>query len=62
MVHPDDRIRLSDNLISSDAGTVNILEDTATRVTNPADRDPNLRYDKSGEILLVPQPSNDPNE
>jgi len=62
MVHPDDRNRLSDSLISSDTGTVNILEDTATRVTNPADRDPSLRYDKTGEILLVPQPSNDPNE
>jgi len=62
MLHLDtiDFLIISSHFIRT--GTVTILEDTATRITSPADRDPSLRYDKTGEILLVPQPSNDPNE
>jgi hypothetical protein len=42
-------------------GTVYILDEPATAAA-PAARNPNLKYDRTGTIILVPQPSDDPND
>ena len=43
------------------AGTALVLEDDRSeRVA--VTRDANLKYDRTGKILLVPQPSDDPND
>lgn len=47
-------------MTDSDPGTANVLEDER-RHTETA-RDASLKYDKTDKILLVPQPSDDPND
>jgi hypothetical protein len=39
-------------------GTVYILDEPTEQTV----RNPNLKYDKTGTIILVPQPSDDPND
>jgi hypothetical protein len=44
-------------------GTVLILDEpAAAAAVAPAARNPNLKYDRTGTIILVPQPSDDPND
>lgn len=43
------------------AGTALVLEDDQEERT-AVTRDANLKYDRTGKILLVPQPSDDPND
>jgi hypothetical protein len=42
-------------------GTVFILDEPVAAAT-PVARDPKLKYDRTGTIILVPQPSDDPND
>jgi hypothetical protein len=42
-------------------GTVYILDQPVSAAA-PAARNPNLKYDPTGTIILVPQPSDDPND
>jgi hypothetical protein len=47
----------------SGAGTANVLESESKRPGgHAAGREAGLKYDKTGKILLVPQPSDDPND
>ena len=43
-------------------GTATVLDDEARLQEEHAVHDPNLKYDPTGQIILVPQPSNDPND
>jgi hypothetical protein len=45
-------------------GTSYMLDDEKRRETEQLTIDPNLKYDTTGKtpIILVPQPSNDPND
>jgi len=43
-------------------GTVTILEGESQRIDDAILGTSNLKYDKTGKVLLVPQPSDDPNE
>ncbi|KAL1958794.1 hypothetical protein VTO42DRAFT_3913 [Malbranchea cinnamomea] len=54
---------LEDTKLDHVPGTTYVLEDQ-TSPSDPATIDPNLRYDRSGPvpIILVPQPSDDPND
>jgi len=44
------------------AGTATVLDDEVRLQEEHAVHDPNLKYDPTGQIILVPQPSNDPND
>jgi hypothetical protein len=44
------------------AGTATVLDDEARLQEEHTVHDPNLKYDPTGQIILVPQPSNDPND
>jgi hypothetical protein len=43
-------------------GTVYILDKPATAAGPAAAHNPKLKYDRTGTIILVPQPSDDPND
>ncbi|KAJ4301180.1 hypothetical protein N0V90_003270 [Kalmusia sp. IMI 367209] len=54
---------LEDHKLEHVPGTANVLEDGRSRQEEQVQtRDANLKYDKTGKILLVPQPSDDPND
>lgn len=54
---------LEDNKLEHVPGTALVLEDERRREEEHAvARDASLKYDKTGKILLVPQPSDDPND
>ncbi|KAF1998045.1 MFS general substrate transporter [Amniculicola lignicola CBS 123094] len=54
---------LEDHKLEHVPGTALVLEDEARRETEQAvARDASLKYDETGKILLVPQPSDDPND
>ncbi|KAF2441280.1 MFS general substrate transporter [Karstenula rhodostoma CBS 690.94] len=54
---------LEDHKLEHVPGTANVLEDERMRQEEQMQaRDANRKYDKTGKILLVPQPSNDPND
>ncbi|KAF2255351.1 MFS transporter-like protein [Trematosphaeria pertusa] len=54
---------LDDHKLEHVPGTANVLEDVSRRqVEHAVARDASLKYDKTGKILLVPQPSDDPND
>ncbi|KAF2280732.1 MFS transporter-like protein [Westerdykella ornata] len=54
---------LEDHKLEHVPGTAFVLEDERRREEEQAiARDANLKYDKTGKILLVPQPSDDPND
>jgi hypothetical protein len=44
------------------AGTATVLDDEVRLQEEHTVHDPNLKYDPTGQIILVPQPSNDPND
>jgi hypothetical protein len=50
--------------LQSALGTSFVVDDEARRAENHTTLDPNLKYDRSGSvpIILVPQPSDDPND
>ncbi|PVH95713.1 MFS general substrate transporter [Periconia macrospinosa] len=52
---------LEDRKLEHVPGTANVLEDDRIHVRHE-ERDGRLKYDKTGKILLVPQPSDDPND
>lgn len=52
---------LEDRKLEHVPGTAFVLEDRRGQEEAVA-RDANLKYDKTGKILLVPQPSDDPND
>ncbi|KAH7132440.1 MFS transporter-like protein [Dendryphion nanum] len=54
---------LEDHKLEHVPGTALVLEDEQRRQEEQAvARNANLKYDKTGKILLVPQPSDDPND
>lgn len=54
---------LEDHHLEHVPGTAHVLEgDRRREVELNATRNANLKYDKTGTILLVPQPSDDPND
>tara|TARA_R110002003_G_scaffold97_12_gene7863 strand:- start:50636 stop:50917 length:282 start_codon:yes stop_codon:yes gene_type:complete len=54
---------LDDHALDHVPGTAQVLEGEQRReVERSAVRNENLKYDKTGTILLVPQPSDDPND
>ncbi|ORY09280.1 MFS transporter-like protein [Clohesyomyces aquaticus] len=54
---------LEDHKLEHVPGTALVLEDERRRENEQAiARDANLKYDPTGKILLVPQPSDDPND
>ncbi|KAF2033833.1 MFS transporter-like protein [Setomelanomma holmii] len=54
---------LDDHALEHVPGTAQVLEgDQRTEIARTVARDQNLKYDKTGTILLVPQPSDDPND
>jgi hypothetical protein len=54
---------LEDHKLEHVPGTAFVLEDDRRREEEQVvTRDANLKYDKTGKILLVPQPSDDPND
>ncbi|KAK7181442.1 hypothetical protein DPSP01_008674 [Paraphaeosphaeria sporulosa] len=54
---------LEDHKLEHVPGTANVLEDERRRQEEQGQaRDAGLKYDKTGKILLVPQPSDDPND
>ncbi|OAL53472.1 MFS transporter-like protein [Pyrenochaeta sp. DS3sAY3a] len=54
---------LEDHHLEHVPGTAHVLEgDRRREVELTATRNANLKYDKTGTILLVPQPSDDPND
>jgi hypothetical protein len=54
---------LEDHKLEHVPGTAFVLEDDRRREEEQAvARDFNLKYDKTGKTLLVPQPSDDPND
>ncbi|KAF2474725.1 MFS transporter-like protein [Lindgomyces ingoldianus] len=54
---------LEDNKLEHVPGTALVLEDDRRQETEHAfARDASLKYDATGQILLVPQPSDDPND
>ena len=44
------------------AGTATVLDDEVRLQEEHTVHDSNLKYDPTGQIILVPQPSNDPND
>lgn len=54
---------LDDSALEHVPGTAHVLQgDQRREVEQNAARSANLKYDKTGTILLVPQPSDDPND
>jgi hypothetical protein len=54
---------LEDRKLEHVPGTALVLDgDKRREVEQDAARNRNLKYDKTGKILLVPQPSDDPND
>jgi MFS family permease len=54
---------LEDHKLETVPGTARVLEDeNRPQGQQAVVRDPNLKYDPTGKILLVPQPSDDPND
>ncbi|KAF2178501.1 MFS transporter-like protein [Zopfia rhizophila CBS 207.26] len=53
---------LEDRRLEHVPGTALVLEDERRHQEEQAPHDPNLKYDPTGKILLVPQPSDDPND
>lgn len=54
---------LEDHHLEHVPGTAQVLEGERRReVEHNAARNANLKYDTTGTILLVPQPSDDPND
>lgn len=54
---------LEDGKLKHVPGTAQVLEsDKRREIEQNVARNANLKYDKTGKILLVPQPSDDPND
>ncbi|OCK73837.1 MFS transporter-like protein [Lepidopterella palustris CBS 459.81] len=53
---------LNDTKLLHVPGTATVLDDEARLQEENTVHDPNLKYDFTGKIILVPQPSNDPND
>ncbi|KAF2683249.1 MFS transporter-like protein [Lentithecium fluviatile CBS 122367] len=54
---------LEDRKLEHVPGTANVLESESKRPgERAAEREAGLKYDRTGKILLVPQPSDDPND
>lgn len=54
---------LDDHHLEHVPGTAHVLQGEQRReVEQHAARNANLKYDETGTILLVPQPSDDPND
>lgn len=48
--------------VNSRIGTSFVVDNAARRAETNTSLDPSLKYDRSGTIILVPQPSDDPND
>jgi len=53
---------LNDTKLQHVPGTATVLDDEARLREENAVHNPDLKYDPTGTIILVPQPSNDPND
>lgn len=53
---------LDDTKLQHVPGTATVLDDEVRLQEEHTVHDPNLKYDPTGQIILVPQPSNDPND
>ncbi|KAF2810513.1 MFS general substrate transporter [Mytilinidion resinicola] len=53
---------LNDTKLQHVPGTATVFDDESRLREENAVHDPNLKYDSTGTIILIPQPSNDPND
>ncbi|KAF2499648.1 major facilitator superfamily transporter [Lophium mytilinum] len=53
---------LNDTKLQHVPGTATVFDDEGRLREENAVHDPNLKYDTTGTIILIPQPSNDPND
>ncbi|TID27357.1 putative mfs transporter protein [Venturia nashicola] len=53
---------LEDRKLQQVPGTSVVVDDDARRAETNTSLNPNLKYDRTGSIILVPQPSDDPND